>query len=333
MLRHYLVLIIALCFLASCEKAEDPIVLPPPGTATHGTVDLGPNYEKQVYFNFETMGSVFSSDPLAWDLAFEASQGGRQVFINGGNQVYLYNTHKTLLSDVTELPAGMTAISYTGWQYDDPTLQPSGTAVGEWWQSGGSSKGEVYLLQTIQGVNKLRVLSGDDNGYTIEWLPLYGTGNPTQVQLLKDTTYNFVYFSFTKGILSLEPKKDTWDIVFTRCMDSIFASSPPPGKMVPYVVTGVLTNPYRTRAGADSVNDFSTIDLNKALAMTMSENRLVIGYDWKTYNFSTGYYQVNRRKNYVVQTRKDQLYKLRFLDFYSSTGAKGVPSFEYERLK
>jgi hypothetical protein len=301
---------------------------------------MGAAYDKQLFYNFGSGQAVSSSDHGMWDLAFDAGADDRGVYINGGQEkglnsqtVCIYNTHATSFDAVTNMPAGLSPNSNAGgWHYDEVCYLPGRTAVGQWWDSGGASKKEVYLAQTSSGIQKFRILSADATQYILEWQSLWASGAPNRVQLTKDSAYNYLYFSFDKGIVMPEPPKHTWDIVFTRYRDTLYDGQS--GYWIPYIVTGILTNPYKTRAAADSVDDFSSIDLAKAQSMPLYANRNVIGWDWKSYGLnSTGLYTVKRFKNYVVSTQKDQLYKLHFLDFYSSTGQKGAPSFEYERLK
>ena len=39
-------------FMASCEQKEQPVYLPEPGDAVYGSVDLGEDFEEQVFFDF-----------------------------------------------------------------------------------------------------------------------------------------------------------------------------------------------------------------------------------------------------------------------------------------
>lgn len=332
MRRHYyLLLIAAICCLASCEKAEEAIVLPKPGSATSASIVLGKEYDKQVFFDFGT-GQTVATDPKSWDLAFESSTDGRHVFMNGGQGVFVYNMHQSDMQ-VKTLPSAITATGISGWQFDDPKGLPEGTGMGDWWQSNGSTKGEVYIIKLNSGLQKLRILSADESGYTIEWMPFYSTGTPTQVQIKKDTTVSYVYFSFSKGITTPEPPKTSWDIVFTHYRELVYDNAV--GYAVPYQVTGALLNPHNTLAAADSSDNFSSIDLDKAQKLVLSKARNTIGYDWKTValNGGSATYTVNPHKCYVVRTMEGYLYKMHFLGFYDSNGNKGNPFFEYERLK
>src|SRR5437764_345034 len=115
-LRYLLFLVTVLCSLVSCEKGEDAIVLPPRGTASHDSIVMGGSYENQVFYDFETGKAVYTSANSLWDLAFEASPAGRHIFLNGGQKVFVYNTHQPLMQNA-KIATGMTATGIVGWQY------------------------------------------------------------------------------------------------------------------------------------------------------------------------------------------------------------------------
>ncbi len=332
MFRRLSLFIAACILLASCEKAEEALVLPPPTGASHATVSLGPNYERQVFYDFETGSSVYVSDPGSWDLAFEASEDGKHVFMNGGKDIYVYNLGVRKMAKVVELPDNVSSSGF-GWLYDEACGQPEGTGIGDWYGVAGATKAEVYLVRVASGVfNKMRILSSTATAFTIEWAPLESKDPPLTVEIAKDSAYNYVYYSFSKGVVKPEPPKSTWDVVFTRYRPLVYDNFTQVS--VPYMVTGVLLNPSGTKAAADSISGFTAIDREKALGLTASTCRDVIGYDWKSIDMRNvgGHYTVDRSKTYILHTRKNQLFKLRFLDYYNSSGEKGHPLFEYERL-
>jgi hypothetical protein len=329
-------------FFSSCVKKESAIVLPPPGSATVASVEMGMYYDKQIFFDFESGQAVFTSSPDSWDLAFEASPEGRHVFENGGKpSVFVYNTHKTDMNAVRELPPQLSPLADTFWQYDNPDGLPAGTAIGAWWNPDGSTKGEVYIVRLKTVLYKLRMISADADSYRFEWMPLYGQGQPTQVTLPKDSKCNYVYFSFKQGITRPEPPdKHSWDVVFTQYRELVYDSDPAVLRALPYVVTGALLNPFSTEAAADSADAFDAIDLTKLPGLVFSKARNAIGYDWKTVDINTATgggsaaYTVNPRKCYVLSTQEGHLFKLHFLSFYNpANGQKGTPLFEFERLK
>lgn len=303
---------------------------------------MGIYYDKQIFFDFESGQAVFTSNPASWDLAFEASDDGRHVFENGGkSNVYVFNTHATDLNAVTELPPQLSVTADTFWQYDNPNGLPSGTAIGQWWNTDGSSKREVYIVRMKTVLYKMQMLAADEGKYVFQWMPFYGKGQATVDTLTKDSACNYVYFSFKGGIVKPEPPdKKSWDIVFTQYRELVFDNDVTVMRALPYVVTGALLNPCSTQAADDSTEDFSAITASTVQHLAFSSDRNAIGYDWKTVdiNMATGggtaAYAVNPHKNYIVCTREGYWYKLHFLSFYNpQTGQKGSPMFEYERLK
>ncbi|MBS1644428.1 MAG: HmuY family protein [Bacteroidetes bacterium] len=325
-------LVTLVLLLASCEKKESALVLPPPGTASHATVAMGENYDKQIFFDLESGQQVFVSDPKSWNLAFESGTTGKHIFINDGENEFVFNTHDTDMGAITKLPSSLLS-SGVGWGFDASCGLPDSTAIGEWYHEDGSSKKEVFLMQLSDGnLVKMRILSSSSKCFTLEWAPLQEQDNFTQAIINKDDRYGLNYFSFAKGEVQPDPPADTWDIVFTRYR-YIYRNYPTEGLNFPYSVSGVLLNPEQTRASADSTTPFASINLAHAQSLATTNNRDIIGYDWKGYGlFTTSVYTVNPSKNYIIHTRKGQIYKLHFLSFYNSAGVKGYPMFEFERL-
>jgi hypothetical protein len=319
---HTLLVLMGLLF-ASCEKSETPVKLPPAGSAQQTKIDLGEDYEDQIFFDFETGKEVMMSKVSSWDLAFEASADGYHVFINGGRNIFINHTNSFVPSSVTSADQ----VSPEQWQADASCGLPDSTCIGEWVDSYGASKNEVYIVK-IDPVTfmKLVLVSVDHNEYVIKYGDI-GATELTTLTIPKDNQFNFTYFSFSDGgkIVSPEPPKDTWDIVFTRYRIVYYDLN-----NFPYLVSGVLLNPNNTTASADSVLGFDTLTYNNGYAF--SNHRDVIGFDWKMYNFTSGRYEVKPNKCYLVKTRKNQYWKIHFLGFYSNAGLKGSPSFEFERV-
>jgi hypothetical protein len=336
MLRRYLLILLLPVFLYSCEKPEEALVLPPPTGASHATLELGADYSRQVFFDFASGKAVMSSDPKAWHLAFETGADQRHIFMNGGEKVYIHNTRKTSFSDVTQLPPQLSPTGYSGWTFDMPCGMSDSTAIGDWYNTDGSTKGEVYILEYRTGLGtfdvefvKFRILGLEGSTYQFEWAMLDGAGGIKQVSIKKDTTANFSYFSFTQGQAFLEPPKDKWDFVFTRYRHIYRDYQGIP--QFPYEVTGVLLNPVRMKSVADSLTGFENITKEFAATRTASGYRDVIGFEWKEY--INAVYKVKRINSFIVWTQHNEVYKLHFLDYYNSAGEQGYPLLEFQRLQ
>jgi len=57
-----------------------------------------------------------------------------------------------------------------------------------------------------------------------------------------------------------------------------------------------------------------------------------IGYDWKSYNFSSKSYNVNPNITYIITDIDGRYFKLHFIDFYNDNREKGNPKFEIQEL-
>jgi len=164
----------------------------------------------------------------------------------------------------------------------------------------------------------------------LHWAELDNSNEDSLLIPASDTSFNFSFFSFKNGgdIVSIEPPKTSWDIVFTQYL-RIFNVS---GDTIPYLVTGVLLNPWKVEATADSSIAFDALDFSRISQFEFSNDRNLIGYDWKKYSFDLGQYAVNPDKIYVVRDPEGIYYKLHFIDFYDPNGNKGNPQFEFQKL-
>jgi len=326
MFRYYLLLGTLLVLLASCEKKEKPITLPAKGDGQVMQVDMGETYEFQYFISLEQQKIVHISRPDTWDLAFQSGVDQHSVFLNGGKGMAAYNTGKTNFEDVS-FPDTLQAKSQ--WTYDSPTGKEDSSSIGDW-----KAKNMVYLIkvnETGSKLRKLKITYEDPFQYIISVGDI-SSSVPGSITIVKNQSCNFTYFSFDllTTINNVEPAKDQWDIQITRYNYTFFDQHP----ALHYIVNGVLLNPSNTFAYKDSVTDYNTINTSFATAATLSQNRDAIGFDWKFYDIAgSGLFSIIKKYNYIVKNHNDHYFKLRFLDYYSPTGVKGSPKFEFFQLQ
>ncbi|MBK6283038.1 MAG: hypothetical protein IPF54_10590 [Draconibacterium sp.] len=116
----------------------------------------------------------------------------------------------------------------------------------------------------------------------------------------KDTSVNYVCFSFDNGIVDIEPNKNSWDLQFCKYSTLLFTDV---GDPYPYLVTGVLINPYKTVAALDSITPFEEVSFEIAEKQNLVNQKDIIGYKWKDYDFDNGMYKVKPEKIYVIKNR------------------------------
>jgi hypothetical protein len=105
------------------------------------------------------------------------------------------------------------------------------------------------------------------------------------------------------------------------------------GTLMPYGLTGVLINGNGVEGWKETNKSFDDIDINYAKSVQLSTNAEAIGWDWKSYNQTSGRYTVNKTVTYIIKpVTSDYYFKLRFIDYYDDKGVKGTPTFDLQRL-
>lgn len=327
-------LLVLTAFLTSCEKEETPIPLPPKGEARIEQISMGEGYPNQIFYDLENQKIVLTSLINSWDIALGSSAEGYPIFVNGAKDFYVYNTGKTDITQVTEAPDYNDKV----WKWDAAEGMTDSTAFGKWGRDGISDKW-VYILKVNPAhkqdtFRKIQIIAADPNHYEIAYGDLHSQQTQT-VTVKLDPDYNFGYLSFTDGQVKPEPRKDEWDIVFTRYR-YIYRDL----NNFPYMVNGVLLNPAkdeylqaRVQATTDSLPPFQELTADYITKAHFSPYRDVIGFDWKSYSIAEGKYTVDKNKTYIIQSHNKQFFKLHFLDYYDNAGQQGNPTFEFNRLQ
>lgn len=310
--------------LSSCFK-EKPIKIPVNTIGTLFTANMGSDYKKQLYFNVQNGLFIDSNSRYEYDLAFDCDANKFNIWLNGSKLMQVAKTTKTNFNEVTPDDT-----LEKEWHVEFGYGLADSNAIGKWGNYPQSNK-DVYLLNlgidesgNGFGYKKLQI-EDYNSGYQIKYANLDGSDNVTAF-IPKNNDVNFIYYSFTdKSVKNLEPLKDTWDLLFTEYSTYFYKEK------LPYKVTGILTNPYKTNAYLlDSTSDFNSINLQHVDQSRFSAKRDGIGYEWKRYEGGT--YTMNTKYIYIVKSDA-RYYKLRMLDFYDNNGNKGFPKFEYEELK
>jgi HmuY protein len=305
-----------------CIKEEEPVTPRPVDLSLiQSKISLGTDYRYQAYYNLEKDSMLSRNLKFDWDVAFDASN-------TEGVSMYLNSAKYMFASPVTNgnfetLKDTMGFFKNRRW---DASNRPDSPAIGniksldkffvidKGYDAAGDAAGFVKIK--FEAINdkkiKFKYANIDEN-------------KGTQVDIARTNTYNLVYFSFKTGKeVMVEPPKDDWDLNFTQYIHTF--TNP----FTPYLVTGVLINPYNTTVAVDSLVDFAKIDRVFSQNMTFKNNPDVIGYNWK--DFINGAYITKFNYTYVIKNSKNTLYKLRFTDFYDAQGVKGTPRFEFQRL-
>jgi len=328
------IFLILLTFIfVSCEKEEQPIAKKiKPGNQLTSAVFLDPDYKYQVFYDLETNTEVARNLTTAWDLGFECGNDGYHVKLNTSRGMQVWSSGSTLFSAVENTTGAK-------WNWDNPNGSIDSTAIGSWGAKNGNdviSSKQVFVLDLgydsegkSKGFRKMQIIGLEANEYSVKIADLSGENEFLKV-IKKDNDYNFVFLSIDGNgkIMTIEPPKNDWDLVFTK-YTHIFSSN---NELIPYGVTGVLINSSATSVHQDTFFGFDDTDLEIAKEVEYIPDHHTIGYDWKTYDYSSGGYIINTEKNYLIKNRVGNFYKFHIIDFYNENGQKGNIVFEFQRL-
>ena len=321
--------IYTLCFMAlgsillsSCEVKELPVPLHDAGNVITTSADMSSSYKWQVYYSLENNTEVSKVAKSTWDLGFETGDNGYRIILNTAKMMFAYNTHATNFASVTD-----TSGFGNGKRWDEPSGYLDSTAIGDW-----RTDGNVYIIDrgydeagNTLGFRKIAFTSVSTTAYTVKYAQLNGTGEII-FHITKDNACNFSFLSLTGNGLqvTVEPPKDQWDICFTQYTHIFYNPT------MPYLVTGCLHNRYNTTATMETIKPFSQVTFTDTYDYTFKTAINTIGYDWKT--FTGSLYTTDPNKCYLIKSSTGHFFKLHFIDFYSGTGDKGHPKWEFQAL-
>lgn len=335
---NYRILPFGLLFLvlSSCFKDDEQV---PAynfyGQTYQATLSI---YDYQIFVDLESNTTAGVSEAEAWQLAFESDPDGKQIVVNGSDNLAIATTASKQFDSV--FPAK--SPDYT-WLFDRASGNPDSTAVGEWFDTEtGTSDSVVYILGQndgtfYNGFAKMQVFPLNRDAYIIKVADL-DSAHGTIDTVYKNNLVNFVAYNIQqREVVSVEPSKDEWDLLLTQYSDILFTDE---GMPTPYSVRGVLLNPYQTKALALKLENptyFDSIDRDFALSQNFSDVLNIIGYDWKSVeineNQNTALYGIRQNMIYLVKTAQNNYFKLRFVGYNNEAGERGYPAFEFVLLE
>ncbi len=350
----YFVLLFCILF-ASCREERFDISLPPPSAGNQiqlsgiaGT-EPGSAAANSVYVDFST-NDQFSISRSSWDLAFYCGVENR-VMLNATNVVTAIITDKTDLSQVgTHDTVGKQLFlsSYPAIRdlelVDDLDGDLDLTRIPEIQDKDAPSP--VIIINTgpknnTQGaIIKAQIYRSGSEGYTIVYAEL--SENTTKTTTInKDSDYNFKFFDFSDGEVSVEPKSSNWDIVWTR---SLYLTLLPGAGDVPYMFSDMVAinnlggirvseKTFDTQEERDTYyEEYTAEDL---ASETFSTDKWYIGSNWRHTAIPGSTEPVGTYKNkfYIIKDLIGNAYKLQFISFSEEDGGiRGRPEIKYSLI-
>jgi hypothetical protein len=312
--------LLALALLSGCLREELPVPPFERGEALEARVSLQADYRDQVWYDLSSQSVVSVNAKTAWDLGFSCADSSGSIWLNSS-------------LGMEAAPAGTSDFgavrSASGLRFrtDHPSGHPDSLALRNALQGG------VYVINrgydaagNLLGYRKVQFSAPSEGVYRIRYARLDGSEERV-AEIAKDSRYTFRAYSLaTHEVREIEPPRDAYDLCFTQYQHIFY------GPYQPYLVTGVLINPWRTQVAEDSLRGFEALSAAALNSADWSRARDAIGYDWKSFSLQTNQFTVYPQKVYLIRDGEGFVYKLHFLDFYDENGQKGSPLFRFQRL-
>ncbi|MBX2901046.1 MAG: HmuY family protein [Cyclobacteriaceae bacterium] len=326
--------------------------------AAAGSMEInggGATYPHKVFIDLSANRQI-AVNRTAWDLGFYSGEEFR-VILNSSNTMMAAVTDKTDLAAVTNADtallrnrlsseavfAAINSSSAPEWVagsinwIDDPAGDLTKTAIAP--VSATVSENKVYIINRgvgpgspapALGWKKIRVLR-TASGYTLQHADINAT-TFTEVQVQKNSTYEFQYVSFASGVVAVEPARTRWDLAWTGFHNSTnFGTGP-----IPYYYQDII---LQNRVGVETVQvltstktyeAFSEADLTDLSFGVQSQ--INIGPNWRSGGGPTSAAAIRTDRFYVIKDADGNYYKLKFTAL-TTGGERGKPQFEFALVK
>jgi HmuY protein len=343
-----LVAAVAVTFTA-CKKDKNPIIIVPPSTGAQvelsgiASGEAGSAAGNSVYLDLSADKQT-TALRSGWDLGFYCTSDFRVILNNAtgaGAKVLTSN-------DITAVGAadtiGLTlATSQTNplpeqlvW-FDNVAGDMTKTVIPAVSATDADNKVIILNRGTGGGIAarpwvKLRVLRSTTGGYILQYAGIQETTFKT-LQIPKDAAYHFKFISFENGIVSGQPEKEKWDLVWSY---SVFETNFGAGQ-VPYNFSDLIavnhlagvTVAQKVYADATiAATAFTAFNKDSVSNTTLVNSRWAIGSSWRSTQPATG---ARLDRFYVIKDPAGNYYKLKCLSMGVGTdgGTRGKPVFKY----
>ena len=316
--------------VSACSDDDDSSVVTPVTPATDATtvqLSMGENYGTQMYYDIESNKVLATNAISDWTLAFANGASDRKITLN-----YATGARAMKIVDCTYDNLDLAyadKLNLDNFQYDtDETPAIDG------WYSDGNVVSNLYLIHNGTdvsgedlGFSKITVTAYNGSSYTIKYADLsQGTSHEETITKSGNATFRFLDIP-NSTVKDLEPNGQ-WDLLFTKYTTYVTMG----GESTWHSVVGVLIKTPGTTGALMPDTVFNDVTLASLDNVTLTSQRDVIGYNWKSISMSTMLYTADPTMIYAIRTDDDNTFALHFTDFYDESGIKGAPKFEFKKL-
>lgn len=298
--------------IISCEKEEIAVNYTPAENLSLNEVTMGEFYETQIYYSLQKNEVVASNSRFNHDFRLVKTDDYVGVRLNSAKYMRAYPLSGEFEEVYTE-DDNLYKVDRVGEFYDSTVidLESNDLYLVDFGKSNNGSSFGVFKVYFEMQSNGLLVKYGalnDEIGEDL-FVPFNTESGVQDFSMLQ------------LNVVDNTPDKDDWDIKFTQYTDILEGHTP-------YLVTGVLINPFKVNCSEVKGEEYDSYNLNEVQNLSYVERRDVIGYNWKSYSFESSSYVIDEKNAYIINCADGVFRYLKFLGFYNSSGVKGSPSFE-----
>lgn len=298
-----------------------------------------------VDFSADKQNSVVRS---SWTLGFYGGNEFRVAangFANAGAAATTstdINAVNSTNFDINTLTVSQNALSAESFKLFDDTLgRITHTAIAE--VSATAASNRVYVINPATGAQvskenlwKIRVQREGSTGYKLEYAKLDDT-NVQTITINKNADFNFTFFSFTQGVVNVEPKKSDWDISWGK---HAYFTAFGPANYVPYTFGDLVflnhlagTQAAQAVVSTSFTTTYEQFNESHLGSIQLSNNRNTVGSTWRATTGSNA--GIFPEKYYIIKDSANNIYKLKFvaMGLGSDGGTRGYPEIEYKLVK
>lgn len=297
-------------------------------------IDLSANRETPIQRTSFDLGFYNGADDYRVTLNSATGMLAKQIAKNDLNAVTATDTlgfsNEVVISQTEPVPASLNYVDY-------PNGELSRTAIAA--ISATASDNKVYIVNMGYGIGnpapargwkKIRIIRNASGGYTLQHADISAT-TFTSIDVPKDDTYFFKYVSFANGIVSVEPQKKKWDIVWTYFTNTTNFGN---GE-VPYMYQDVVLINRNIKIAKVMVTPsvtFQGFGVGDISSLTLQTAQNAIAADWRSGGGPGTSPAVRSDRFYVLKDGDGNWYKLQFTAL-TQNGVRGYPAYKAVWLK
>ena len=292
--------------LAACFPKEDAIT-PTPRVNKSVELDAGEYKNTVAFYSLDESKVIAEASPMDWDFYVDENV----IRLN-----YFRSMRVARFDDTWDKLEDTAALTFRYLTYDH----------------------EETLTQWELIENQIYVVDyGMDNSFapigltsvrferTADGVKIWHNAIGSDFEVFEDVNQSSFYYNLReKNLLDL-PTEREYDIAFGKYTDLVTVDN----ITQDYLIYGVIQG--KTLCYEEEI-PFEDVQEDRFDLILPTTDKDVIGWDWKNFNLASGGYEIVTNKTYVIASNAGFIYKLRFVNFYNSSGKSGHPTFEWELM-